>query len=649
MRLESQLTSLGLGAAAATALALWAVSVILGRLLLGLRGRSLGTLAASGAWGFAFIVASAAAFKSNGTTVLILVPLCQLLLAIQARMGRARQPGSSADDAIRGPAASEVLAAFAAALVAAQCIYLWGIMPPRSSGGWQVPFEDYTWWGALSARLNETGVESLSIATLLALDERGAPQLHWYHWLEFWAAGLSSALLGANAFLVLVFVVYPMLVAMCALCSVAIITGLAGWKRRNWLLGLGVLVAMPVPTRWLMSQVFASGTSLYPLLSHPLVYYANYHATVLFLLLAGLLLIEGRRVAALVSFGIAMLCGPPLLPLMLVAIPLTMLHEAAYRLRGPGIGVSLHAAGAALGATLALYLWILASRHSGPFGYDPLDLAYTYATDAEQVASSVRNAIAALVVGFPYLAGLYWLWTHASAETDRHASAVRLCVLFGFYCLVGSSFAHAILARANPDAMHIPAIAWSGFVIPLGWAGLCMLLAQSRPAIRAATAACMLVLAGAGAWNLVKLFRTELSSRPEETFSASEMAAVAATCAGKPVGYFSSPGVRERVWWHPYESLYTALAGCRLMRLNSAAVDKDGKGRDFWRLGGPMQYARRAGIEWQDSPDQILGFAKANGVLTIVESARHPIPGEVRERLQPEGRAGPLLFWKIAK
>jgi hypothetical protein len=256
------------------------------------------------------------------------------------------------------------------------------------------------------------------------------------------------------------------------------------------------------------------------------------------------------------------------------------------------------------------------------------------------------DVIGALVIGLPFLVGLHALWARGRTKAD--ASFPRELVLISCYCLVGSFPAYAILSPDNWDNLHITLLMWAAFVVPLGWLGLCKLWSESLLRMRILLSILMCSVVFSGTLMTMRTFRDDLVRSPG-TFSQDQIENLAAACNQRVLGYFSPPYDHDRHWWVPMESGWAVLAKCGLIRLNHRTADDSGLIGEFWQVGAPMDYVRKRGIHWQNSPDVILGFANANNVEIIVESARTPIPDEMRAFLEPVGEAGPYFLWRIAK
>jgi uncharacterized membrane protein YdcZ (DUF606 family) len=103
MTLQNEITLFDLGVGTLLTVSLWAIAVFAGRFLLHRKSDSLEDLAVAGAWGLAFIVATIATVKSNGTSILLIVPVSQLLLSVHIR-SRGRHQNEPKDiEKIHGP------------------------------------------------------------------------------------------------------------------------------------------------------------------------------------------------------------------------------------------------------------------------------------------------------------------------------------------------------------------------------------------------------------------------------------------------------------------------------------------------------------------------------------------------------------------
>jgi hypothetical protein len=202
MNLGTQLSAAGLLAAWGLSLFLWMSAVAVGRLILprgALTGSTLDMIALAGPWGLVFLVSVPAVLISSGTTMMTLAPLLQIGAAAFCFFHRDPDPAIVPDEAVghggRLPSRKTIIIFFATTTLLAQGIYLFGIMPYRGGGKWQLPFEDYAWWAIQARQLAHNGIESWSAATALTFTARGTPVLHWYHWMDYWLTGEISRLL----------------------------------------------------------------------------------------------------------------------------------------------------------------------------------------------------------------------------------------------------------------------------------------------------------------------------------------------------------------------------------------------------------------------------------------------------------------------
>ncbi len=366
------------------------------------------------------------------------------------------------------------------------------------------------------------------------------------------------------------------------------------------------------------------------------------------MLISYIFLLRTELVPATLAFGVAGLCGPTLIPLALVALVLVVAHAYVSGLFRGGPSIALRVPGSLLAVTIVVYLW---SRWTGhgltAYEADPLALIFRYLSSMSDIVASVRDMVLALLLSLPYLVGLRYLWLAGTGAVGEGA-ALRVLVLLGFYAVLAAFPAYAILRFNNTNAYHVVYLMWAAFLFPLGWVGLSALASGTAPPARALVIVCMALLVGAGGLAGARGFRNELARRSGEKFSVTEVTALANACDQGVIGYFTPPGERERVWWIPVESAWTALAECRFMRLNRTDVDESEARRGFWDLAAPMAYAQQSGIAWENSPAVMLGFAKAVGADRIAETAKHPIPEAVRPYLRREGQAGPVVLWRIA-
>src|SRR5262249_12335693 len=195
---------------------------------------------------------------------------------------------------------------------------------------------------------------------------------------------------------------------------------------------------------------------------------------------------------------------------------------------------------------------------------------------------------------------------------------------------------------------HIVFLLWAAFVIPVGWAGLCAMLAVGPSRWIAGCLLTILLLFGAA--STIKSFRDDLrGAGPEATMSDAEELREA--CHGQMVGYFApeDTGRWERVWGVPKEGSWAVLADCKMMRLNKLKMDdEDGWYKAFWKLGSGALYARKQGREWQNDPATILGFAREHGIQVVAESPVLPIPPYIRPHLERWQSAGPFTLYRIS-
>lgn len=648
MSLAMQLSVWGFALAYVLAVLIWLASVGTGRLLLPKAERSgslLDLVALAGPWGLLFLVSCIAAVISSGTSMLTPVPLVQLGFWISGRLRReSEHPG--VDDAARSarPGAGEVTIFFAVVVLAAQLIYLFGVMPYRGGGHWQMPHEDFAWWGVLSRKLAENGVESWSIATVLTSSESGRPILHWYHWLEFWLAGVGARALGLNALLVLMFSVYPLLVGMIALAVAAVLAHVAPWRRLTWVVAATVLCA----SSWseLVRLAGVSELATVPQ-TYSILNYTNYHTGILLTLAALVQLFRGFLVMGALLLALSSLAAPPLFVLFIGVATVVMGVASAGRFLGLSATDGWLRFAALLTASLATtYIWLRLSQH----GLGPQEtlmwslLSQTRERWPSMVVDVSSRVLSSAVLALPYLLGIAVLVFGSPGSGRRYNGSALVGVVAASALVVGIVVTSLLSGHPASEAAHASQLTWPALLAPVGWAALVRLAVADRWRRTAVAAMVLLALSGGAATEAS--FRRDRNSSSGR-FAAADVMSLSSRCAGGKVGYFSNAGQREGMWWISAEAGWAALSQCDFVRLNQRVGEVSGADAPSWANAAPAVYARRQGQTWDNSLPTIIGFAKAHGIDAIAESSRHPLPQDLRPCLEPLGSGGPFVIYRL--
>jgi hypothetical protein len=713
MSLEYHLSFLGHTYDLVLCIVVWIVSVTVGSVLLPeVRkvANRLEQVALAGPWGLVFLVSALAAIKSGGTSMLSLLPIIQLGLA---GFGHIRNH-SPQNGAIRGletaeeiqttpysagPSYGSIILVFVFIVLVAQIAYSYGIMPYQGAGQWKIPFEDYAWWGMRSWQLAQNGIESASAATVLALSKPGEPVLHWYHWLDLWLGGYTAQWFGLNAFLVLLFIVYPLLFAMAAFCCVCLVSLFLSWNHWNWVLGFCATLATPLVNRIGLLSDHRLPVFLW---AHSMFYYMSYLIPITLMIVGIIHVVRERHVLAGVSLSFAVFLGPPLVPLVMPGLLLlwlwgvTNIRLPTWVIRaflvttgavlvagalsydwlgiGPskfwpaqivlalmGLGAAIGGGGLslkpleitrhigarivaswAIGGVLLLFLWLKLTAHGlRPYGNNSdVSISLRYWLNIFYQWSAMLAA--AGILGLPFLTGVYKLWRSYSSKSEGNSIGLITVLSLAAFVISFSVFA---ASGGVGNLLHVPFLMWSTFLVPLGWAGLCKILAEGP--FRWGAAVTMAALLATGIASTVNGFKEE-QKRISVTFSPEQVKELGTACRHKSVGYFTPDGGRERHWWIPMLSGWAVLAECKMMRLNRVSSDMEGHFAQIWYQAAPAAFARSHGIEWQNTAPVMLGFAQEHGIKMIVESQDHPIPPEVRPYLEPLTKAGPFMLYHIA-
>jgi hypothetical protein len=289
-----------------------------------------------------------------------------------------------------------------------------------------------------------------------------------------------------------------------------------------------------------------------------------------------------------------------------------------------------------LALMLLFLLWLGATGHGlRPYATDR-QVSISVAYWAQLSFRAAERLAAASVLSLPFLVGLYKMWTACRDDPDQRSA--QIVVLLSLFALLVSFPVFTVI-----DADHIPLLMWAAFLIPVGWVGLCRLLTDGP--YRWGAALAMTIVVATGVVTTVNAYENELRRVPD--FLPEQVVALKGACQDETIGYFTPDDSRERHWWFPLESGWVVLAECKMVRLNRANQDMEGRFGQIWQQAAPAAYARDRGIEWQNTPSVMLGFADENGISIVAESQAHPIPADVRTYLQPLQQAGPFMLYRI--
>ena len=645
MDFRHQLSPLGEALSLVLILSVWSVSTVVGMVILPNRqalSSKLETVALSGPWGLMFLVGLLAAYKSGGRSMLLPIPAIQLsLLAISLAprwfgcgsspfyLERTNRP-QDAPPSVFNPSYKTIVFAFLAFSLCAHVIYLFGLMPYVGAHRWQLPHHDYGWWGGLSWQLAQNGIESINSMTILTLDVQGNPILYWYHWLEFWLAGLVGNQFGLNAMWVLLFVVYPTFIGMLGLCCTYLVSLLSGLKRWSWLLGFVVIGAMPF--RLTALQAFFPAYSL--------IYYTNYLFPTVLVICSIVLVAQRQHAFGGAFIALAALLSPPLFALAGPTLFLFGLWGIVNYFRQKGTLAPVAFAAIGLGLIFICFFWLLLTRHELGATRPRSDVELSVAQFVHMVYETIVFMGAAALVGFPFALGFYKLWV--SSPVSGGGQSIRNAIALVVIAFVVAYPLCMLFGKGN--AMHVPFLMWSAFAVPVGWCGLCKFLAdgQWRPGILAL----MGLILSAGIVTTSRDFRHDL--RFGGDFSVNEIANLRAACSGEEkIGYFEPGAKGYSVWMEPLLSSWSALLECKLIRLNRVRIDESGMPGRYWEESAPASYVRAHGLEWSNTAEVIMGFAQSCGIRMVMESKDHPIPDNILPYLDRQQQAGPFTLYKI--
>ena len=202
-----------------------------------------------------------------------------------------------------------------------------------------------------------------------------------------------------------------------------------------------------------------------------------------------------------------------------------------------------------------------------------------------------------------------------------------------------------MLLGGEGNAMHVPFLMWSAFAVPVGWGGLCKFLADGQ--WRLGILALMGLILSAGIVSTWRDFKRDL--RMGE-FSVREIEELRAACSGEEkIGYFTPEERLEPPWMEPILSSWAALAECKFIRLNRLQADKSGWQRHYWEESAPAYYAGALGLEWSNTADIIIGFARRFGIRMVMESKDHPVPDYILPLLDLQHRTSVFTLYKITE
>ena len=106
-------------------------------------------------------------------------------------------------------------------------------------------------------------------------------------------------------------------------------------------------------------------------------------------------------------------------------------------------------------------------------------------------------------------------------------------------------------------------------------------------------------------------------------FSVREIEELRAACSGEEkIGYFSPEAKLEPVWMEPILSSWAALAERKFIRLNQLQTDRSGMQRRYWEESAPASYVGAHGLEWSNTAEVIMGFARK-----LWHKKRHGVEG----------------------
>jgi hypothetical protein len=632
--IEWQLSWAGQLAFFAAALTSWLLCAAAGHLLL---SRSMGRrnlslleqVSLTGPWGLLFLVSLVAAVITRGRSQLTVVLLVQISLWAQARRARPSPAFGNIPSALQVAGGALVLLLFA------HVVYRWGIMPSYGRGRWHVAFFDYGWYGQLARWLVRTGIEHYSIQTIPALAENGAPYLAWYHWGELWFTGALAEAFGFSPLLVLTFVTYPLCLAMTLAVGWALLERLSG----SWVLNVPMACALALATPLVNRAMMPSLDAL--LWAHPIAYYTNFILAIMLSLTATLGLARGTVIWPASCLAVAVHVGPGLLPLTVPGVVLWAAMHIARRRRLRRGDPTLVFSGVFL-ATLALLIastFVTGHEIRSEAAYNYADVrAWSYWWRI------LRDTLVVLAKALLLAAPLLWgAWIVATEARVGRSVRRRLCGL----CVAQFVAAYPVAMALRGDGVekNIVWLMWSAFVVPLGWIGLVIAARSGRRALVAVPA--MLALVASGLLTMRNRFADELYRFPKTRLIAAEVDELRSVCRGEPVGYFCV-GCRDNQWWVPVHSTWAALSDCRMIRLNSFEKDGWAASSGYWRRGAARQFAvRRLGLEWENTPAFMLGFAESVGIRWVAESDGYPLPNDVRPYLGESRRAGPFRLYRI--
>ena len=552
----------------ALAAASWLLFVAVGRRLLAAQAQGLSRAerdAMAGPWGLMFIASVVATLVTRGRTQLAVV------LAVQVLIWAASRRRLTGGAVVKRPDGARTFAHAFALLVAAQLFYRSAIMPSSGSGRWVVPFFDYGWYAQLSRWLFRTGIEHYSVQTMPALAENGRPFLAWYHWVELWVAGAWSEAMGLSPLLVLVFVVYPVCLAMIAFLAWVFLEGLAGRTLMNAPMACGLCLATTLVNRAVMPSPLDAF-----FWSHSIGYYTNFIVATSLVFASLLGTLRGLAIWSGACLALAVQVGPGLLPLTLPGVAVwCVLHALRSRrltLSDPVLRFSA-AYGLVLAASMAA---LLVTGHE-----IRSEAAYNYADVRQwEYWSSVLTAlppamVMGALVGAPLLWGLRVFGREARIDAGGRERLTLMC--FAMFLV---AFPVALALRGDGVEKHIVWLMWSAFVLPVGWVGLALASRSGRRGILAAVG--MAGLLASGVLTTMNAFGEERRRFSSPGFVASEVVDLASVCQGEPVGYFCF-GCRDNQWWVPVHSTWAALSDCRMLRLSHHEKDGWGASAGYWR------------------------------------------------------------------
>jgi hypothetical protein len=644
--LDAQLSGWGFLLAFALVVLLWFAALAVGTALLPesrSRITTIDRMALAGPWGLLFLVSLFAALMSSGRSLLSPLPLLQVGLWLGDRRRNRLRTSEAAPEPDGGPGRVGIFIFFAVVVVCAQLVYLTGTMPYRGDGRWQMPHEDYAWWGLLSQRVALDGVESLSPPASRVFIPAGAPVLHWYHWTEFWLAGIVWRWLSLNPMLVLLLVVYPLFVGMAGVCCGALLSHVVRWRRAAWVLCLGPLVVTSLGD--VLWPLDAAGLGDFSYL-YAVVNNTNYLLAVVLALCWTLQILRRRCARAALLMGIAALLAPPLVPLLLSVLCGAALWELA-RGRAAWTAPVFTLAVRGAGWIAIAYLWLIVSDHDAlgpqatPIRANLADIALRW---QPILFDSLAQWARALVFGAPLLFGLYRL-SRSASSTDDVPSATPAIALAAAGLVVSYPVVGVLGGWSGSEASYVSDLMWQCLLLPLGWMGLAAyLLESSRRWVGAMAVAAFASGAIAG---VAGQFRYDLA-RSVGTFTARDAASLHRACGGRKAGYFAPESERERPWWFSVQSGWALLSDCDFVRLNQLSWEtREGIERAFWEASPPAMFTRSEGKVWDNSAETVLAFARRYGIDTIAESRRNPVPSEFAPYLVKSGAGGPFTLYGV--